>query len=279
MDQGRAAEWLSNLSGANALMGGLAGRFDGHAHIFRSDLPMAHPRRYTPDYHAEPKTYCQHLQEHGLDGAILVQPSFLGTDNSYMLDQMAQMNGKDGLTLRAVVVLDPQDKSLDRAALADFSARGVIGLRLNVVGKSDTEVADLSDWESLVRLADQLGWHVELHCEGPRLAKPLSQLLSWSQQVVVDHFGLPDASNPLTCNGMAALTRASAEQLFVKCSAPYRVFPDLSVAQAAEQIKPVFTHLAEHLGPEHLLWGSDWPHTRFEAAQSFADSVNWMAGM
>ncbi|HAT87063.1 MAG TPA: amidohydrolase, partial [Rhizobiales bacterium] len=45
------------------------------------------------------------------------------------------------------------------------------------------------------------------------------------------------------------------------------------------QIKPVFTHLAEHLGPEHLLWGSDWPHTRFEAKQCFADSVSWMAGM
>lgn len=263
------------LTGANRLMGGLSGRFDGHAHIFRADLPMAEPRRYTPDYHAEPDAYCQLLKDHGLDGALLVQPSFLGTDNIYMLDQMALMTERSGLTFRAVVVLDPLDLSIDRAMLDDLSKRGVVGLRLNLVGIADVD--DLSDWERLVRLSDQAGWHVELHCEGPRLAAPLGQLLQWSRQVVVDHFGLPDPSAPLGCDGLKALLDAPRGQLLVKCSAPYRVFPNHTSAEAALASIPVFQKLLSALGPDHLIWGSDWPHTRFEGRQSYGESLAWQA--
>ena len=261
------------LTGANRLMGGLSGRFDGHAHIFRCDLPMASPRRYTPDYHAEPDAYCRLLRDHGLDGALLVQPSFLGTDNSYMLDQMAIMAEKNDLAFRAVVVLDPRDQSIDQAMLEGLSERGVVGLRLNLVGVRDID--DLSHWERLVRLTDQVGWHVELHCEGPRLSAPLGQLLGWSQQVVIDHFGLPDPSDPLACLGFQALLGAPKEQVFVKCSAPYRVFPALSSTDASSAIIPVFAQLYQALGADHLVWGSDWPHTRFEGRQSYQDGIDW----
>lgn len=36
------------LNGAGALLGDMTGRFDGHAHVFRRDLPMTQTRRYTP---------------------------------------------------------------------------------------------------------------------------------------------------------------------------------------------------------------------------------------
>lgn len=275
MDQRKTGSGKQDLTGTNRLMGDLPGQFDGHAHIFQSDLPMASPRRYTPDYHAGPETYCALLKEHGIDGAILVQPSFLGTDNSYLLDRMVSLGQESGLTFRAVIVLDPADLSIDRAFLEDLNRQGVIGIRLNVVGKPDSDVMNLSDWERLVRLIDQVGWHVELHCEGRRLKAPLNQLLGWSHNVVVDHFGLPDATVPLGCDSMKVISDAPGDRLFVKCSAPYRVFPAVSSFRAARQIQPVFDLLYQAIGPDHLIWGSDWPHTRFESRQSYKDGLEW----
>ena len=53
--------------GANRLLGGLPGRFDGHAHVFRADLSMIAERRYTPDYDAELASFLHLLRTHDLN--------------------------------------------------------------------------------------------------------------------------------------------------------------------------------------------------------------------
>ncbi|VCY86523.1 hypothetical protein BANRA_05262 [Escherichia coli] len=58
--------------------------FDTHAHVFVRGLPLAEHCRYVPDYDATPESYLTHLDRFGIDVGILVQPSFLGTDNHYM---------------------------------------------------------------------------------------------------------------------------------------------------------------------------------------------------
>ena len=76
------------FSGANELMGIFNGDFDGHAHVFQAGLPLEPDRRYTPDYTASLKVYLRLLQQNGLDGGLLVQPSFLGTDNAFLLSAL-----------------------------------------------------------------------------------------------------------------------------------------------------------------------------------------------
>ena len=95
------------LSGAATLMGLSAGRYDGHCHVFRADLPMISGRRYTPEYHAEPETLCQLLSINELKGALLIQPSFLGSDNSYLLQTLSRYAEHQALVFKGVVVLDP----------------------------------------------------------------------------------------------------------------------------------------------------------------------------
>ena len=58
---------------------------DSHAHIFRQDLPMVANRRYSPDYDALVEQYLEHLDRFGLSHGVLIQPSFLGTDNHFMV--------------------------------------------------------------------------------------------------------------------------------------------------------------------------------------------------
>jgi predicted TIM-barrel fold metal-dependent hydrolase len=63
---------------------------DSHAHVFSRDLHLIGARRYTPEYDATLGQYLEHLQTHGLSHGVLVQPSFLGTDNSYLLAALKQ---------------------------------------------------------------------------------------------------------------------------------------------------------------------------------------------
>lgn len=75
---------------------------DAHAHVFSKDLSLASGRRYSPDYDATVQAYLANLSEHGLSHGVLVQPSFLGTDNRFLLDALAQAPDR----LRGVAVVD-----------------------------------------------------------------------------------------------------------------------------------------------------------------------------
>ena len=93
--------------------------------------------------------------------------------------------------------------------------------------------------------------------------------------VVVDHFGLPDPDEARSCPGQAAILSAPKGRVLVKASGPYRVFPDHSGFDAANRCWPMFNRLLDRLGPQNMMWGSDWPWTRFEDKYSFADTLAW----
>ena len=270
-----------NLQGANTLMGlpGLA--LDGHAHVFEHTLPMVSTRRYAPDRDALLSTYANHLLASDLDGGLLVQPSFLGTDNSYL--QAALEAGKaqtfrtrDGveksMEFRGVVTL-PSDARADQ--LAALTASGIIGMRFNLFGQPVSRF-DIGPWRTLLTQISDLGWHVDLHCEGAVLAEVLPQLLDHASTVTVDHFGLPDTTAPLDCPGQQAILSAQRGTVFVKASGPYRVFRKIPSHEAARMCDSVFAQLHEQLGPQYMMWGSDWPWTQFEAHHSFGDTRHWL---
>ena len=133
--------------------------------------------------------------------------------------------------------------------------------------------------EEILAAAEANDWHIELHCEGPRLSALLKQLGDRCSKIVVDHFGLPDPNAPLECDGLRAMTRMAKGQVFVKLSAPYRVFRHVPSEAAMHLCLPVFDSLLEYLGPEQLLWGSDWPWTQFEDRHTYADTVSWLERM
>lgn len=251
------------------LMAGLEGRFDGHAHVFRADLPMTTPRRYTPDYDAELSNYAALLRANGLDGGLLVQPSFLGTDNSFLLAALDA--APSDLTFRGVVMLDPGATIEEIHAL---TKTGITGLRLNLVDGGVQEF-DIDLWDGLLRRIDADGWHVELHCEGALLPPLLKALLARCATVAIDHFGLPDPSAPLDCPGHRAIVRAPPERVVIKTSAPYRVFPGVDSDMAAKHCNALYRNLFDHLGPSQLIWGSDWPWTRYERRHVYLRCLEW----
>jgi len=75
---------------------------DTHSHVFHRGLKLASGRRYAPDYDAPLSLYLQQLDQNGTTNGVLVQPSFLGTDNSYLVECVKQTNGR----LRGIAVVD-----------------------------------------------------------------------------------------------------------------------------------------------------------------------------
>jgi predicted TIM-barrel fold metal-dependent hydrolase len=234
---------------------------DTHAHIFRRGLPLASVRRYAPDHDATLADYLRMLDAHGIARGVLVQPSFLGTDNSHLLEGLAAAPRR----LRGIAVVSP-DAGADE--LARLDACGVVGLRLNLVGGAPLPDLAAPPWRTLLRAAADLGWQVEVHREARDLPLLLAPLLDAGVNVVVDHFGRPDPAAGIADPGFRALLETgSSRRVWVKLSAAYRNGAGGAGERIAHAAMPL---LRAAFGLDRLLWGSDWPHTRFEQEASTA---------
>jgi len=243
----------------------VSGPIDTHLHVFERNLPLLGGRRYTPDGDATLETCLAHLDRHGLAAGVLVQPSFLGTDNRYLLNALRRAGGR----LRGVAVVAP-DITPDE--LSTMASAGITGIRLNLFGMPDPDLAQ-PGWGKLLEQVDAFGWHVEIHVQAARLSRLLPALVAAIPRVVVDHFGRPDPALGLNDPGFVHLLRhADSGRVWVKLAAPYRNWPISACADAAGQAARV---LLNAFGPQRLMWGSDWPHTEHHDRASYALALSW----
>ena len=61
---------------------------DAHTHVFLRGLPMAIDARYRPDHDASWETLLALAEKNGVGRAVILQPSFLGFDNSYLFETL-----------------------------------------------------------------------------------------------------------------------------------------------------------------------------------------------
>jgi len=234
--------------------------FDTHAHVFTSGLRLAHERRYSPDYDATVDAYLSLLDAHGLAAGVLVQPSFLGTDNAYLLDAL----GKAPDRLRGVAVIEPTvpGEELDRLVEA-----GVCGIRFNLVSRPVPPLGEPL-WRRLAHELAARGLHLEVQAQQRQWEELEPWLLRWPGAVVVDHLGLPAAASS-SYPGSAALSRVlAAQHVWVKAAAPYRSAPQAATA--------MMRSLLRARGGERMLWGSDWPWTRHEEGRVYGETLTWL---
>ena len=240
-------------------------QLDGHAHVFHKDLPMSESRRYTPSTDALITAYLGHLKRHGFHGGILVQPSFLGFDNSHLLEILDENRcNPSGFLLFGVCMLAP---TTEQKVLSDFADRGIIGLRLNCVGCDLPELTD-AVWQTFFSMLSTLGWHLEVHVEHHRLITLLRAVPS-TLPTIIDHFCLsPDAEAlEQLLHDVASLR--SLEKTYVKISAPYRLACARRTQLEPAAFLSLLAMLKRYLGMDHLIWGSDWPFTQHEDRQTY----------
>ncbi|WP_282607945.1 amidohydrolase [Pelagibius sp. Alg239-R121] len=246
---------------------------DWHAHVFMKSLPMQKNRRYAPAYDAPLENYVALLKKHNKSGGLLVQPSFLGRDNSFLISCLESIRKNPSpIWLRGVVVVPP---STPVRKLKDYDAAGVVGVRLNLLRQDIPDFSNVT-WRRFFSRVNALNWHVEVQLEGWRWPQAFEQLADCCERLVVDHFGLPDVHNPFGCVGFRMICAYQGQNLWVKTSAPYRVYPSLDPEGAAMACRDSYQALRDSIGENALLWGSDWPWTQFEDGHSYSDTVKWL---
>ncbi|WP_448206674.1 amidohydrolase family protein [Azospirillum sp. sgz302134] len=258
-----AATQAAGVPKASDTAGAFAGitGIDTHAHIFEVGMKLADVRRYAPDYNAKLADYLAVLDQHGMSHGVLVQPSFLGTDNSYMAEALKA----EPKRLRAVGVIDPSDLG----KIDELNAIGVVGARLNLYSLPDPDLTS-PDWQAAIARMRDHGWHMEFHAEPERTARLMQPVLKAGVKVVVDHFGRPNAKLGIDDPGFRAILKAGSTGLvWVKISGFYRNGADGRGEEVALAAMPL---LRDAIGVERLLWGSDWPHTSFEKTLSYPSS-------
>lgn len=237
---------------------------DTHAHVFHRGLKLAPGRRYAPDYDAPLSLYLEQLDHNGMTNGVLVQPSFLGTDNSYLVECLKQTGGR----LRGIAVVDP---TVSADELRELDRAGVVGIRLNLVGQPLPDLA-ASEWKGLLANVKLMGWQVEIQRNASDLAVLVPQLLDHGINVVLDHYALPDPKLGIADPGFQSVLKLGAtKNVWVKISAPYRNGP-----AGQGFAKEAYPLLRNAYGLDRLLWGSDWPHTQFEATQSYAKNREFL---
>ena len=242
---------------------------DTHCHVFRHDLPMVPERRYTPDYDATPEKYLAELDRHQMSHGLLIQPSFLGTDNSYLLATLKAQPDR----LRGVAVIDP-DRDLDK--LEGFNLAGVVGVRLNLAS-APVPSYTAAQWKKLAPRVKELDWHVELYAEANRLQSVLDPLMEHGVNVVVDHFGRPAPALGVDDPGFRyLLTLGATRRVWVKISGVYRNGEGATGEDMALKAVPL---LRSAYGLDRLLWGSDWPHTQFEKTETYDRAYAFLSRM
>jgi predicted TIM-barrel fold metal-dependent hydrolase len=244
-------------------MQGFTPAVDTHAHVFDAGCRLVEGRRYTPGYEAPVARYIEVLKRAGVRHGVLVQPSFLGTGNGYLLTGLRAFPDR----LRGVAVVAPD---IDDAELEVMAGAGVRGIRYNLLGRDPAMVA-APDYRALTRRVAALGWLVEVQVPGADLPRVLDVLLKDAQTVVVDHFGKPGAAEPQADPGFRKLMEfGPGGPVWVKLSAPYRL--------GGLDPAPYAAAFLAHFGPERLLWGSDWPWTENEVSTSYAECVGQIGG-
>lgn len=238
-------------------------KFDCHAHVYETvdAIPNA---RYVPKTPAPLAEWQQKLDANWLKGGVIVQVSFLGTDNSQLCAALARLDPTQFAGV-AVVPLDVSDVELVRLKRA-----GVRGVRWNLVrGAHIPDLKSVATQDFFEKLREN-GLHLEIQLEGPRLAPVLPVLADQGVNVVIDHFGLPSEPEPKNDPLLKSLSKLSdRKSTFFKFSAHYRTPFD---------VRPHAQDVLEVLTEGQIIWGSDWPHTQHESP-TVNDQVHEMSAM
>jgi predicted TIM-barrel fold metal-dependent hydrolase len=233
---------------------------DTHAHIFLRDLPLVSGATHRPEKSFTTADYLAVLDAHGVQFGVIAAPSFLGSYNDYMLDELPSQP-----RLRGTAIVEPDT---DRYILRAMADEGVVGIRFSLRRYPTLPDLKSPEYQRLLRRVADLDWHVHIFAEDDRLATLTPILVESGVKLVIDHFGAPDAARGFDAPGFQATLRAIAKgRTWVKLSAAYRLDKAWDAGEVARKL------LAE-AGPERLLWASDCPFTGHEDTVTYRSTVD-----
>ena len=220
--------------------------WDCHVHVFAAAAPAA-AGHYQPSDALLPEIEAL-AARHGVGHLVLVQPSVYGTDNGVLLRALQAGGGRH----RGVVVLD---EAVSEQEIDTLHESGVRGVRFNLVSPVGNAATALP---RLAPLLAERGWHVQWYAGGAQLQHIAELQARTGLRFVLDHLGGLGAQEQQDARLWSTMERLAAAGAWLKLSGWYRLraaHPYLDLVPAIQRAHALFG--------DHLVWGSDWPHTSF----------------
>lgn len=244
---------------------------DAHVHVWTPNTkqyPLAadytradmQPPSFTPE------ELMAHASSVGVTRVVLIQMSFYGYDNSYMLQVMRDHPG----VYSGVAVIDQHDRPRER--MKDLAVQGVRGFRIRPQNQSPHEWLRSEGMASMWKCGadEQLAM---CHLIDPAYLPSVDRMCARYPQtpVVIDHFariGVDGQIRPSDVDQLCQLARF--KQVTVKVSAFYA----LGKKQAPyEDLGPMIRRLRDAFGAERLMWASDCPY-QVQAPHAYQPSID-----
>lgn len=244
---------------------------DAHVHVWSPDTgrhPLApghtvaemQPPSFTPE---ELLAACR---PHGVARVVLIQMSFYGTDNAYMLAAMKARPGVFG----GVAVVDHAREDV-AATMRELAAAGVRGFRL-VTGEGVAAAWDRSPGgDAMWRCGADESLAMCLLADPEALPAIRDRCRRFPRTpVVIDHFARIGMRGPIAEADIAnLLSLAELPNTAVKLSAFYA----LGAKQPPyDDLAPLVRRLRDAFGADRLMWATDCPY-QLVAGQGYGPSV------
>lgn len=161
-------------------------KIDTHAHIFLKKLNTVANARYKPDYDASFKDYKANLDHYDFNKGVLVQPSFLGIDNEFLLQSIEKDEN-----IKAIVVVDENIKFDE---LKKLKERKACGVRLNLIGKELPNFKSMV-WTQFFENLSKLKMQIEIQRDlDNNLVDIVENLIPYGCNIVIDHLARANAN-------------------------------------------------------------------------------------
>lgn len=223
--------------------------WDCHVHVFDATIPVL-SGHYRPVDHRLAQIEAVALGQ-GVRHLVLVQPSVYGSDNTLMLEALAVEPGRH----RGVAVVGD---AVSEAELARMHDAGVRGVRLNLVSPVGEGTDPALRFAKLAPLLKRLGWHLQWYTTADQLPRIAELHRESGVTCVLDHLGGLGAQVADHHPAWRAAEQLAERGAWLKLSGWYR----LGAPAPYTRLGPRIRRLAD-LFEERMVWGSDWPHTKF----------------
>jgi predicted TIM-barrel fold metal-dependent hydrolase len=213
-----------------------------------------------------PQQLLKQAQPAGVSRIVLIQMSFYGFDNSYMLDAISAHPGVfSGVAVINDQVARPQD------TMRALAQRGVRGFRLYPQQRPIDRWFASEGLQSMWRCGAQQNLAMCLLVNPDALPAIDKMCAKYPETpVVIDHFariGIDGTIRPSDLDQLCRLARHKRTR--VKVSAFYA----LGKKQAPyTDLVPMIKRLLAAFGPQRLMWATDCPY-QVQDAHTYADSI------
>jgi predicted TIM-barrel fold metal-dependent hydrolase len=227
-------------------------------HMFSPDVerfPYQADAPYRPEMTGDPlDAYTAHMEEEGIDRAVIVQPCPYWDDHRLLLDCLE----REPERLRGTCLYRPKDPDAP-AKMAELVARQsrIVACRFHGEGDRKAEpVARFADGVlALWRKALDLGLMIELHINSkyaPATAATLAQMPETI--LLIDHLAEPHTTDAV--DFAAVLDLAAFDNVYMKLSGLGHFADDGPLFLSA---RPFTARVIDAFGPNNLVWGSGTP--------------------